>query len=176
LPSSKKKSTIKSENKSGAAQSKEHSLPYFTCAFKQEHTMSDDYYTATEATRILGVSVSRFYHLVQQGKIARIVLLGDARHFVYHKEDIDRLAEALAQVQAEPETESEQLVLKAFEHAEMAYSRATGITLSLTLALEALPAHSPQAATIKALIEQAGEVSKMLQTLQLDVAGLADQE
>ncbi len=138
--------------------------------------MSDDYYTATEAMRILGVSVSRFYSLVQQGKIARISLPGDARSFVYRKEDIDRIAEVLSQVRAEPETESEHLVLKAFEHAEMAYARTTGIILSLTLALEALPAHSPQVPTIKALIEQAGEASKMLQTLQLDVAGLADQK
>jgi hypothetical protein len=138
--------------------------------------MSEDYYTATEVTRILGVSLNRFYHLVQQGKIAKIALPGDVRRFVYRKEDIDRIAEALAQVQAEPVTGSEQLVLKAFENAEMAYSRATGITLYLTLALEALPAHSPKVTTIKALIEQAGEVSKMLQTLQLDVAGLADQQ
>ena len=79
-------------------------------------------------------------------------------------------------MQAEPETDSEQLVLKAYEHAELAYSRATGITLYLNLALEALPAHSPKVTTIKALIEQAVEASKMLQTLQLDVAGLADQK
>jgi Helix-turn-helix domain len=138
--------------------------------------MSDDYYTATEAMRILGVSASRFYHLVQQGEIARISLPGDARHFVYRKEDIERIAEALSQVRAEPTTSIEQLVLKAYEHAELAYSRTTGITLYLTLALEALPADSPQVTTIKALIEQAGEASKMLHTLQLDVAGLADQK
>ena len=138
--------------------------------------MSDNYYTANEAMRILGVSVSRFYHLVQQGKIAKISLPRDARRFVYRKEDIDRIAEVLSQVRAEPATSIEQLVLKAYEHAELAYSRATGITLYLNLALEALPAHSSKITTIKALIEQAGEASKMLQTLQLDVAGLADQE
>ncbi len=137
--------------------------------------MSDTYYTATEAMRILGISASRFYYLVRQGEIARISLPGDTRHFVYRKEDIDRIAEALSRVQAEPATSVEQLALKAYENAELAYSRATGITLYLNLALEALPADSPKVATIKAMIEQAVEASKMLQTLQLDVARLADQ-
>ncbi len=137
--------------------------------------MSDTYYTATEAMRILGISASRFYYLVRQGEVARISLPGDTRHFVYRKEDIDRIAEALSRVQAEPATSVEQLALKAYENAELAYSRATGITLYLNLALEALPADSPKVATIKAMIEQAVEASKMLQTLQLDVARLADQ-
>jgi len=137
--------------------------------------MSDTYYTATEAMRILGISASRFYYLVRQGEIARISLPGDTRHFVYRKEDIDRIAEALSRVQAEPATSVEQLALKAYENAELAYSRATGITFYLNLALEALPADSPKVATIKAMIEQAVEASKMLQTLQLDVARLADQ-
>ena len=137
--------------------------------------MNNDYYTATEAMRILGISGSRFYSLVRQGEIARIVLPG-SRNFLFRKEDIDRIAETLAQVQAEPETTPGQLILKAYENAELAYSRATGITLYLNLALEALPAHSPKVTTIKAMIEQAGEASKMLQTLQLDVAGLADQK
>ncbi len=137
--------------------------------------MSDTYYTATEAMRILGISASRFYYLVRQGEVARISLPGDTRHFVYRKEDIDRIAEALSRVQAEPATSVEQLALKAYENAELAYSRATGITLYPNLALEALPADSPKVATIKAMIEQAVEASKMLQTLQLDVARLADQ-
>ena len=124
--------------------------------------MSDNYYTAAEAMRILGVSVSRFYHLVQQGKIAKIALPGDARRFVYRKEDIDRIAEALAQVQAEPATDSEQLVLKAFENAEMAYSRATGITLYLHLTQESLPAHSPESETLQVMIERAADASQML--------------
>ena len=138
--------------------------------------MSDNYYTATEAMRILGVSASRFYSLVRQGEIAKVSLPGDTRHFVYRKEDIDRIAEVLSRARAESATSVEQLALKAYENAELAYSRATGITLYLNRALEAFPAHSPKVTTIKALIEQAGEASKMLQTLQLDVAGLADQK
>ncbi len=138
--------------------------------------MSDTYYTATEAMRILGISASRFYYLVRQGEIARISLPGDTRHFVYRKEDIDRIAEALSRVQAEPAASVEQLVLKAYENAELAYSRATGIALYLNLALEALPAHSPKMTTIKAMTEQAVKASKILQTLQLEVAGLADQK
>ncbi len=138
--------------------------------------MSDTYYTATEAMRILGISASRFYYLVRQGEIARISLPGDTRHFVYRKEDIDRIAGALSRVQAEPETTPGQLILKAYENAELAYSRAAGIALYLNLALEALPADASEIAPIKAIIEQAVEASKILQTLQLEVARLADQK
>ena len=87
--------------------------------------MKNDFYTAIEAMRILGISVSRFYFLVRQGEIARISLPGDTRHFVYRKEDIDRIAAALSRVQAEPETTPGQLLLQAYENVEPAYSRAT---------------------------------------------------
>jgi len=137
--------------------------------------MSDNYYTATEAMRILGVSASRFYSLVRQGEIAKVSLPGDTRHFVYRKEDIDRIAEALSQVRAEPATSIEQLVLKAYENAELAYSRATGITLYLNLTREALPAHSPEIETLKAMIDSATQASNRLQALQFDISKLANQ-
>jgi hypothetical protein len=134
--------------------------------------MNDNYYTAAEATRILGVSLSRFYSLVQQGKIAKIALPDDARRFGYRKEDIDHLAAALSQAQAEPTATLEQLVLKAYEYAEMASSRAAGMMLYLNQAREALPAHSPESEMLQALMERAMQVSQILQAVQLDISQL----
>jgi len=98
----------------------------------------------------------------------------DSRVRLYAKEDVDRLAEEQLLSQAQAETSPEKSLLKAYEQAEVAYSRATGISLHLHFAQERLTNKATQA-TLTDLIERSKQASKLLERLQFDISTLINQ-
>jgi len=136
--------------------------------------MSDEYYTAKEAMeRLGGIPAVRFYYLVRQEYIRQFVP-PESRVRLYSKEDVDRLAREQLLNQAQAEASPETLLMKAYEQAEIAYSRATGISLHLHFAQECVTDEATQA-TLTDLTERAKQASKLLEGLQFAISVLINQ-
>ena len=136
--------------------------------------MSDEYYTAKEAMeRLGGIPAVRFYDLVRQEYIRQFVP-PESRVRLYSKEDVDRLAQEQLLNQVQAETSPETLLMKAYENAEIAYARATGISLYFHVAQERVTDEAVQAA-LTDLTERAKHTSKLLQALQFDISTLINQ-
>jgi len=136
--------------------------------------MSDEYYTVKEAMeRLGGIPAVRFYYLVRQGYVRQFAP-PESRVRLYSKEDVDQMAEEQLLNQVQADISLETLLLKAYENAEIAYSRATGISLHLHLAQERLIDEATQA-TLTDLTERSKQVSKLLERLQFDISTLINQ-